>query len=171
MGEAGWRVGVVRALARLLGAERALAPVTVQVDDSAGWLSYTGGPNERDAAEMQALYRDSLEAWRKNPLAKRIVDTMTDYALGDGLTPTAPGRMGDFVDRWWNHPKNEMALRMPNLSDELSRAGDLFLTLHRNEHDGISYLRPIPKDRIAKIETLPNDWETETAYLQTQEAG
>jgi hypothetical protein len=45
------------------------------------------------------------------------------------------------------------------------------LTLHRNPADGLSYVRPVPKDRILKIETLPNDWETETAYYEVQEIG
>jgi hypothetical protein len=32
-------------------------------------------------------------------------------------------------------------------------------------------VRPIPKDRIQRIECLANDWETEIAYYETQEAG
>ena len=64
-----------------------------------------------------------------------------------------------------------MDLRLPALSDELTRAGDLFLTLHRNENDGISYLRPIPKDRIIRIHTAENDWETELAFSELQDTG
>jgi hypothetical protein len=149
----------------------ALATVTAQVDDSTGWLGFSGGPNDRGAGEMQKQYTDALEAWRKNPLAKRIVDLITDYVLGDGMTPAAPGQMGSFIAAWWNHPNNHMPLRLPELTDELTRAGDLFLTLHRNPADGISYLRPVPKDKILKIETLPNDWETEIAYYEAQPSG
>jgi hypothetical protein len=161
------RTRLALAIARII-AGRDLAPalsaVTVQVDDSSGWQSFTGGPNDRDAAEIQQLYSDALTAWRKNPHAKRIIDTITDYTLGDGMAPSAPGTMGQFIDRWWAHPKNRMDLRLPDLSDELARAGDLFVTLHRNPADGMSYVRPIPKDRIIRIETLDNDWETEIAY-------
>ena len=85
------------ALARLVGGPAAaaeLAAVTVRVDDSSGWVSFTGGPNDRDASEIQQQYTDALEAWRKNPIAKRIVDCITDYVLGDGMTPAAPGTMG-----------------------------------------------------------------------------
>ena len=149
----------------------ALAAVSVRVDDSRGWTSFTGGPNDRDAAEMQQQYQDALEAWRKNPMAKRIIDCITDYVLGDGMTPNAPGQLGQFVKKWWNHPKNHMDRRLPELCEELSRAGDLFLTLHRNPADGLSYVRPVPKDRIIRIDTLPNDWETETAYHEIQETG
>jgi hypothetical protein len=164
----------VRPGLRIAGRDPAasLASVDVRVHDAdRGWLAFTGGPNDRDAAEIQQQYTDALQAWRKNPLAKRIVDTVTDYCLGDGLTPTAPGTIGRFIDTWWHHPKNNMPLRLAELSDELCRSGDLFLTLHRNPADGISYLRPVPKDRITRIETRDNDWESELAYYELQEDG
>ena len=78
--------------------------------------------------------------------------------------------MGTFLHRFWTHPKNHMDRRLPVLNEELARAGDLFITLHRNPEDGLSYIRPIPKDRIIRIDTLPNDWETEIAYTEILEA-
>jgi hypothetical protein len=154
-------------LARFIGGHELahqLATVSSQVDDTAGWVGFQGGPHDRDASEIQDQYDAALEAWRKNPIAKRIVDCITDYVLGDGMTPSAAGTMGAFINRWWNHEQNNLDRRLPELCDELSRAGDLFLTLHRNPVDGLSYVRPIPKDAIVRIETLPNDWETEIAY-------
>ncbi|MFN2226881.1 MAG: hypothetical protein ACK2UY_11245, partial [Anaerolineae bacterium] len=150
----------------------ALASVSSRVSDlDTGWTAFQGGPNDRTTGEMQEQYTDALLAWRKNPMAKWIVDTVTDYCLGDGMKPEATGSMGRFLDAWWDHPKNHMTLRLPELVDELSRAGDLFLTLHRNPEDGLSYLRPVPKDRILAIDTLPNDWETEIAYHETPDPG
>jgi hypothetical protein len=157
---------------RLLSGESLpLSSVTSQVDDSTGWYTFCGGPNDRDASEILKQYTDALEAWRKNPIAKRIIDVITDFCLGDGMEPTATGQIGRFVSRWWDHPQNRMDLRLPDLSDELSRAGDLFLTLHRNEADGMSYIRPVPKDRITRIETRSTDWETEIAYHEVRESG
>jgi len=153
------------------GHSQPLASISAQVDDSAGWTAFAGGPNDRTTAEMQEQYTDALTAWRKNPMAKWVIDTVTDYTLGDGMRPEAQGSMGRFLDAWWDHPKNYLTLRMPELTDELSRAGDIFLTLHRNPQDGLSYVRPIPKDKIIAIDTLPNDWETETAYYEQQDVG
>ena len=173
MAENSRRLRLALALARMIGGPAAaarLAAVSVQVDDSSGWVGFQGGPNDRDHHEIQQLYEDSLEAWRKNPLAKRIVDCIVDYTLGDGMEPTAEGQIGQFLRKWWAHPKNHMERRLPELCEELARAGDLFLTLHTNPVDGLSYVRPIPKDRIVKIETAPNDWETELTYYETQES-
>jgi hypothetical protein len=161
----------VFSLANWMHAPTTAAAVSSKVDDSRGWHRIGGAPNDRDAADIQLQYENALEAWRKQPMAKRIIDITTDYCLGDGLPPKASGVMGTFLDRWWNHPKNHMPLRLADLSDELARAGDLFVSLHRNPDNGLSYVRPIPKDRIVHIETLPNDWETELAFYETMDVG
>ena len=91
------RLRFALAIARLIGGPAAVArlsAVTAQVDDSPGWIGFQGGPNDRDAQEIQQLYTDALEAWRKNPMAKRIIDCTIDYVLGDGVTPTATGQIG-----------------------------------------------------------------------------
>jgi len=116
-------------------------------------------------------YADALEAWQRNPYAKRIIDLITDYTIGDGLTPTAPGDVGRFVTRFWNHPENRMPLRLADLMDELSRAGDLFLVLFRNPADGMSYVRAVPKSEIEDIQTAPLDWEKEITIVQRPTGG
>jgi hypothetical protein len=151
-------------------AEIAAAPVTSSSD---GWETYGTGTraNDRDWAEMEALYADALEAWRKHPQARRIIDTTTDHVLGDGLQPQAPGQMGRFIDQFWTHRQNRMDLRLPSLVDEWSRAGDLFVALFRNSADGMSYVRAIPKSHILKIVTADNDWEMELEYHEKQGPG
>ncbi len=154
------------------GSPNYLSPVTVKVDDSAGWTQHTGRPHERDWSEMQSLYEDALVAYRKNPIAWRIVATTTNYILGDRIIVSSPRRdLNRFIASFWNHPKNLMDLRLAPMSDELARAGDLFVALFRNPQDGMSYIRFVTKDRIQKIESAENDWETELIYYETQETG
>lgn len=149
-----------------------LAAITVQVDDSPGWTSLTGRPHDYDQSKIQELYADALEAWRKNPIAWRIIAVTTDYVVGDKFLVSSPHRdMQRFIDRFWNHPQNNLDMRLESISDELARAGDVFVVLFRNRQDGLSYLRFVTKDRIQKIETAPNDWERELAYYETQEIG
>ncbi len=141
-------------------------------DGAGGWSAVgraVGGAAERPDAARQAQYRDALEAWRANPYAKRIIDLITDYTVGDGIAPLAPGEIGRFVDAFWHHPQNRLDLRLPDLMDELSRAGDLFLALFRNPADGMSYVRAVPKSEIVEIVTAENDWERELAYVVTSD--
>ncbi len=76
-----------------------------------------------------------------------------------------------FIEAFWNHPKNQMDLRLAAMSDELARAGDTFPVLFRNPQNGMSYIRFITKDRIVKIESAANDWETEHTFYEVQEIG
>jgi hypothetical protein len=135
-------------------------------DEATGWVGWGGfGRADAAAADGQQGYRDALAAWRTNPYAKRAIDIITDYTVGDGLTPVAPGELGRFIDTFWTHPQNRLDLRLPELVDELSRSGDLFLALFRNSADGMSYVRAVPKSEVVAIETAENDWEREIAYV------
>ncbi len=135
-----------------------------------GWSSVVGaggpfGRGDRPPDDATRQYNDALLAWRTNPYAKRIIDIITDYTVGDGLTPVAPGELGRFIDTFWTHPQNRLDLRLPELMDELSRAGDLFLVLFRNPADGMSYVRAVPKSEVVEIAAAENDWEREVAYV------
>lgn len=146
--------------------------VTVKVDDSPGWGSLTTRRHDYDTGTVQQIYTDALEAWRKNPVAWRIIAITTDYVVGDRFTVSARNqRLNRFIREFWNHPKNHMHLRLDTLCDELSRAGDLFVLLFRNPQDGMSYIRFVTKDRIQRIVSADNDWETEIAYHEAQETG
>lgn len=147
-----------------------LATITVKVDDSKGWTQHGGQANDRSQAEIAELYKDALEATRKNPLAKSIVSITTDFSLGDGINISSPHRrMNRFIERFWNHPLNRIDQRLQGMSDELARAGDLFIVLFRNPQDGLSYVRFVTKDQIVQIDTAEKDWETEVAYHQLTE--
>lgn len=150
----------------------AVAPVPVGLpNDGTAVFGTGGGANDRDWSEMQSAYSDALEAWRKHPQAKRIIDITTDHVLGDTFVPEAPGGVGRFIEQFWTHRKNRMDMRLPGIVDELSRAGDVFIVLFRNPGDGMSYVRLIPKSHILKIETAENDWETELAYHERRGPG
>ncbi len=146
--------------------------MTVRIDDSAGWGSLTNRPHDYDPGKVQEIYLDALEAWRKNPIAWRSISITTDFIVGDSLTISSNNAsLNRFIKTFWNHPKNNMNQRLNSMCEELSRAGDLFVLLFRNSQDGMSYIRFVTKDRIAKIETAPNDWETELVFYETQDTG
>ena len=124
-----------------------LATIGAEVkDDQPGWTSLRAQPNDRDLGQVHQLYRDALEATRKNPMAKAIIDITTDFVLGDGISISSNHkRMQRFIENFWNHPLNRIDQRLQAMSDELGRAGDLFILLFRNQQDGLSYVRFVPK--------------------------
>lgn len=165
-----WTNGFRAWFGRLRGEKRSNAAVKTEVDDSPGWGELSQQPHDYSVAEMQELYNDTLEAWRKNPIAWRIISISTDYVVGDDIRISSPIRqLNKFIESFWQHPQNRMGLRLPVIADELARAGDLFPILFRNPNDGMSYIRFVTKDRIVKIETSETDWETELAYYEKQD--
>jgi hypothetical protein len=139
----------------------------VKVIDDKWWLQVTGGVvTDRPWYERKEDLTDALDAWRTNPLARRIVALTTDYVVGDGITVASEATLSvrHFVEGFWTHRKNNMALRLYSLCDELTRAGELFIVLSRNPADGLSYVRAIPASRIDQVETDPDDYERELRY-------
>ena len=169
----GLRLAIARPIARfaatLAGPHAAqLATISTRVSDQdPGWGELSGRPHERTWAEIQELYTDTIDAWRKNPLAKRAVDITADYVIGDGINVNSTYRpLQAYADAFWNHRKNLMANRLEPMCHEFTIAGDLFPLLFLNRHDGLSYIRFITKDQIVGIETAENDWETELLYKE-----
>jgi len=142
--------------------------LSAQVDEERGWERLSANPATAGLNAAEA-YQDALEAWRKNPLAWRIIAITTDYVVGEGVN--AAGRQPEvqaFIERFWNHPRNRLDLRLEAMCEELARAGDLFVLLFRNPQDGLSYLRFVTKDRIRRIQTAENDWESERVYIELE---
>lgn len=145
------------------------ATVTSRVADDPGWQTVSNLRHDREYGEIQELYSDALTAWRKNPIAWRIITITSDFIIGrDFKISSNDPDVKEFIKQFWYHPKNMLDLRLIPMLDELNRSGDLFVVLFRDDATGMSYLRLVTKDNIQKIITEPNDWETEIAYHETQ---
>jgi hypothetical protein len=151
-------------------AERFAVTPNLVADDH--WQTISGRKHDRTWSEIQELYTDALTAWRKNPMAWRIINTTVSYVVGEGIELSSTHKsMDDFIRRFWLHRKNTMDLRLAPMCEELSRSGDLFVLLFRNSIDGMSYIRFVTKDQIQKIETAINDYETELVFIEVPPAG
>ena len=112
--------------------------------------------------QVQEL-NDAREAWRRSPLARRIVQLVTAYVVGNGVTVGAEYRPLDrFLKRWW--ADNRMELRLAEWCDELTRSGELFVVLYTNPVDGTSAVRLRPAQVIDEVDVDPDDYENELRY-------
>lgn len=145
----------------------ATGSVSVKVDDSPGWIPFlqAGGPTDRPWSEVLLDITDAFTAWSKNFFIRRIVAVIRSYVVGGGITITSTRpEVEKFIDAFWNHHQNRIDQRLGPFCDELTRSGELFVTLHTNKIDGMSYLRCIPTSTIVRIDTAENDYETELRY-------
>ena len=152
-------------------AKDAAAAVSIRIDDSRGWDQIAGGAGQADRpwSEYATTLEDAHEAWRKNFLVRRITNLTTSYVVGNGITVTSSDPdVNKFIHAFWEHPKNHIATRLGQMSNELTRAGEPFPVLFTNKVDGMSYLRFIPASQIRDIETNKRDYEIELRYGQMQ---
>jgi hypothetical protein len=118
-------------------------------------------PRDRYDYDRDEVLRDALEAWRNNPLARRIVELTSQYVVGGGLGIECKNeRTHKFLNLWWNHRLNRMGMRAYDWCDELTRTGNLFVVLS-TDPSGMSYLRALPTADVVDIETAANDIEQE----------
>lgn len=135
-------------------------------------LFSSGTPIDKDWVEFYAELSDSREAWRKNPLARRIVGLITSYVVGAGVRVSSESsQLQKFIVEFWSHPRNRMDFRINSWCDELSRSGELFPVLFTNEMDGMSYVRAIPASQIEEVRWRDGDYEDELRYRETTGPG
>jgi len=128
--------------------------------------THSASQSERDryTYDRSEILEQSLEAWRTNPLARRIVELTSQYIVGGGLTLNcSPQPAADFLNEFWQHRLNRMPVRVSEMCDELTRTGNLFILLS-SDPAGMSYLRVIPASHIEEILSRENDIEQPLAF-------
>ena len=159
-----WREAVAeRLFGDVIGARVAEA-----LESERGWHPLTAGsPRDLPFSELRENLEKADDAYRNNPLAFRIVELGVDFVLGKGLAlRCSEPAVQRWLQEWWTHPLNDMPMRQFDLCRELSLAGEVFVTLHTNPVDGMTYLRQVPAALIDQIETNPEDLEDEVRYHQ-----
>jgi len=150
---------------RALANRAALAAVRALDDPRDSSVSASTYPRDRYPYDREEVLRDALDAWRVNPLARRVVALTSQYVVGGGLEISSDHEpTHDFLQEWWNHPLNRMSVRAFEWCDELTRSGNLFPLLSTGP-DGMTYLRAVPAANIQDIVTRPNDVEQPTGFL------
>ncbi len=134
---------------------------------SIGARAAAAAPHERPVAQRREALEQALEAWRVNPLARRIVELTTQYVVGSGITFACDHPATNrFLRQLWDHPLNRLDLRLPEWCDELTRSGNLFILIS-TDPAGMSYFRAVPAAQMDEISTRPNDVDQPLEYRPT----
>lgn len=140
-----------------------------ETDDTIIVGTRTGADIFRDRMnyDRATILRETLLAWRTNPIARRITDAIVEFVVGDGMSPDIKNKaLANFIEEFWNHPLNVLDEQIPEWVAEQSRTGDLFLLCSVNPVDGMTYVRAIPSEEITEIQTAGNDYRQEQAYIR-----
>ena len=126
---------------------------------------------DRTDYDRETVISQALDAWRLNPLARRIVELTSQYVVGGGISINSPDeKVNTFLKKWWNHELNQMPLRIYEWCDELTRSGELFFLLS-TDAAGMTFVRAIPAIEINEIQTAKDDLQQEKAFVQKAKMG
>ena len=153
-------------LVRWLGSHANVALISVGRDDDGLIVRPAGTQIDKPWHELFQEFEDAREAWRRNPLARRLVGLVTSYTVGNGITLHSEKRDAQrFITDFWQH--NHMALRVDEWCDELSRSGELFPVLFTNPLSGMTTVRTVPACLIRAVNFDPEDYERERGYQES----
>lgn len=134
------------------------------------FLGGAGGPADRSWAALVLDAKDALEAWRRNPMARRLVNLSTAFVVGDGITITSEDdEFQEFITQFWTHPENHILSRQQEWCDEMIRSGELFPVIFTDPSGGVPWVRTVPSTEINEIRWrrgVYEDLEAELAYHQ-----
>ena len=138
-------------------------------DNSPIWHAATTGAGITDQPRsvMTRERKRALQGYRENSMLYRAVELKVDHLIGDdGIRPGSPSpELERFLNRFWDHPENDMDARLPVIAAEQIIAGDIFVLLFTDGLSGMSYIRPLPYDMVLDIEVSPTDFEREVAFI------
>lgn len=123
-----------------------------------------GSEYDRFAYDRETQLRQALEAWRVNPLARRVVGLTSQYVVGGGVAFSCDhNASAAFLKSFWEHPLNRLPVRIYEWCDELTRSGNLFLLLS-TDAAGMTYVRAVPALQVKEIHSRSNDLDQEVSY-------
>lgn len=92
------------------------------------------------AYSHERMQKVALHLYRNNHMAKRLLEIIVDFALGDGLSVTAKHENEDTqkaiqacIDDFWNDPINDMERMNPQRLTELNLWGEVLMPAMVNE--------------------------------------
>ena len=131
---------------------------------SRGSAEWTNNFRDRLDWNRNTVLTQAINAWRSNPVAKRIVEITSEFALGDGFGySSGNARVQAFLKRFWTHELNDLDTQLKEWADKAWRSGDLFI-LFSVDAGGFPLVRAIPAENITGIVTAPNDYRQELAF-------
>src|SRR5665648_367390 len=64
---------------------------------------------DRQPMDLQTVYQQSLDIWRSNPLARRIVGLTSQYVVGGGVRFHCDHEgTRVFLEKWWQIPGEQL---------------------------------------------------------------
>lgn len=107
-----------------------------------------------------------------NPMAKRIIDILKDFIVGDGFRySVVDPEVKEVIDEFWNDPDNNLDMEIETDVAELHIFGELCLPVWVNSANGAVKLEYIDPKTILKIKKDPNNTKINKTLIWRKPSG
>lgn len=129
----------------------------VQRDDGA-WRRLSD--TQRDLAPLthDRQREIAIYLWTYNPLARRIINAMVEWIVGEGVQihATEP-RTREYLKQFWEDRVNRWDVRLEERTRELWLMGEQFWPVFTNEFSGLMRLGVLDPARVKEVVTDPDN--------------
>src|SRR5581483_4573745 len=127
------------------------------------WRRITQSASDLSPLTQERQAQIALHLFDRNPLAKRILEVVKDYVIGEGIdVDTGDEALRKQIDRFWNDGQNDMDRRVHVLTTELGLYGEQALAVFVN--DGSGAVRVVSIDPRSIVAVLPTPGNPDVAY-------
>ncbi len=159
----------LRAAGRTL--REGIDPVGASIDqDDDLYRRITGNRRDLNPVAQERAREISIYLWRRNPMARRLIEMIVDFVVGEGVTfEAADDTVQERLMAFWKDPAMNLELRHRDFVRDLSLTGELAFKCYVG---GRSRLGFIDADRIKDVRKDPdNALVDEYLVLKPQTAG
>ncbi len=104
-------------------------------------------------AMHQRMQQVCFYLFMTTPFGRRIIRVMVDYVVGEGFKPIAEDpQVQEVIDRFWKHPRNNMAEMLDTYAVETLVFGELCLPTAVNPVDGFVTLGYVDPQSIESVQ-------------------
>lgn len=142
-----------------------------------GYATLGGSRKDVGPWSQQQMQAAALRLYRTNHMAKRLIEIIIDFVLGDGLRVIARSEDEDerlavqaCLDDFWSDPINEMDRKNPQRLTELNLWGEVLMPVMVNDLTKRVRLGWIDPACISEVETDPVTHEPSRIKLTTEAA-
>lgn len=147
-------------------AREAHNPFVGDIDpDEAGYRSLGSGKRKLDLSpeRWRRHVVEAYWAWYSNPIARRYIQILKDFTVGDGIGFTATDhRVQEVIDEHWDDPRNGWDLRQFQRVQDMCVFGELVLLVHVNRFSGKVSFASLMPTLVEEVVTDPQNAERVT---------
>lgn len=147
-------------------------PEGVQRREDIGWTQGEMMDLEIPPASYEQMLYASITAYRVNPMARRLIEMLIEFIIGNGVSITSPHvETATAIKNWWSNPYNNWQRKTHPRLRSLYLMGEWIHRPYKSRSDGMHYTADIRSDVIDSVVPDPyNHSEVDHVLLKALRA-